>query len=150
MIIFVFLLWTFKNILWCFGCWCYQISFSRKLKILRYYSWHNFFTFFWIEFSYFKIRKYIKTHYFIKAPYMYLLNRFLNTLALFTWYRRTPSIRTRIVSGQWRHKVTISMEMDCQFITIYGKFVTSQTASFSRADIGNKLDTILSLFQVSF
>ena len=27
------------------------------------------------------------------------------------------------------------MEIDCQFISIYGKFVTSQTASFSRADI---------------
>ena len=27
------------------------------------------------------------------------------------------------------------MEMDCQFISIYGKFVTSQTANFSRADI---------------
>ena len=26
------------------------------------------------------------------------------------------------------------MEMDCQFITIYGKFVTTQTAYFSRAD----------------
>ena len=25
--------------------------------------------------------------------------------------------------------------MDCQFISIYGKFGTSQTASFSRADI---------------
>ena len=27
------------------------------------------------------------------------------------------------------------MDMDSQFITIYGKFVTSQTASFSRGDI---------------
>ena len=27
------------------------------------------------------------------------------------------------------------MEMDRQFLSIYGKFVTSQTASFSRADI---------------
>ena len=27
------------------------------------------------------------------------------------------------------------MEMDCQFISIYGKFLTSQTVSFSRADI---------------
>ena len=25
--------------------------------------------------------------------------------------------------------------MNCQFISIYGKFVTSQTASFSREDI---------------
>ena len=27
------------------------------------------------------------------------------------------------------------MEIDCQFIPIYGKFVTSQPASFSRQDI---------------
>ena len=27
--------------------------------------------------------------------------------------------------------------MDCQFIFRYGKFVTSQTASFSRADINH-------------
>ena len=27
------------------------------------------------------------------------------------------------------------MEMDFQFISIYGKYVTSQTASFSRVDI---------------
>ena len=27
------------------------------------------------------------------------------------------------------------MEMDCQFISIYGKFVTSQTAHFSCANI---------------
>ena len=27
------------------------------------------------------------------------------------------------------------MEMDCQFISIYGKFVTSQTLSFSHMDI---------------
>ena len=26
------------------------------------------------------------------------------------------------------------MEMDCQFISVYGKFMTSQTAYFSRAD----------------
>ena len=29
------------------------------------------------------------------------------------------------------------METDCQIISIYGKFVTSQTASFSRSDINN-------------
>ena len=29
------------------------------------------------------------------------------------------------------------MEMDCQFISIYGKFVTSLTAYFSWADINN-------------
>ena len=31
------------------------------------------------------------------------------------------------------------METNCQFISIYGQFVTSQTASFSRADITNLL-----------
>ena len=29
--------------------------------------------------------------------------------------------------------------MDCQLISIYGKFVTSQTASFLRADINSNL-----------
>ena len=39
-------------------------------------------------------------------------------------------------TGQCRHKVTIS-EMDCQFISIYGHFVTSQTAYYSYAGINN-------------
>ena len=32
------------------------------------------------------------------------------------------------------------MEMDCQFISIYGKFVTSQTANFLREDVSVKND----------
>ena len=32
------------------------------------------------------------------------------------------------------------MEIYCQFISIYGKFVTSQTASFSRADTSTRLN----------
>ena len=56
-------------------------------------------------------------------------------------------IRTGIVGGQWRYKITIIMEMGCQFISmgsIGGKFVTSQTAFFSRAD-NNSSDNILNL-----
>ena len=30
------------------------------------------------------------------------------------------------------------MEMDCHFISIHGKFVTSKTASFSRANISSR------------
>ena len=33
------------------------------------------------------------------------------------------------------------MEMDCQFISIYGKLVTSQTTYFTRADISTLADT---------
>ena len=45
------------------------------------------------------------------------------------------------------------MVMDCQFISIYGKFVTSQTASFSQGNINYPVstsyyNTISSLFQV--
>ena len=38
------------------------------------------------------------------------------------------------MTSQNKHIIWI-LEMDCQFISIYGNFVTSQTASFSRADI---------------
>ena len=34
------------------------------------------------------------------------------------------------------------MEMDCQFISIYGKLVKSQTASFSREDISRFCDRV--------
>ena len=37
--------------------------------------------------------------------------------------------------------------MDCQFISIFGKFVASQTASFSRADINGLLKYNLFWFQ---
>ena len=32
--------------------------------------------------------------------------------------------------------------MDCQFISIYGKFVASQTASFSREDINSRVSQL--------
>ena len=45
----------------------------------------------------------------------------------------STNIRTRIVGGQWRHKITIYGNglSSCQFISIYGKFVTSQPADIT-------------------